>query len=166
MDWKKVKLMLIVLFLFINVFLLYMLYNRNIKSYVETVSAIETVFSAQNVALKVNIRDIQKNNRMSKLFITNSEKLNDNLLISLEEAETYEHIGRKKSIVDITVLLANFIRDVAPIDITIKNILLGYYFNKNQVAEDVMSGEAEPCWIIETDTNTYVYNAYNGKLIK
>lgn len=166
MDWKKVKLMLIVLFLFINVFLLYMLYTKNIKSYVETISAIETVCELQNITLDVDISTIGRNKRMSKLFITNNEELSDNLLITLEEAETYEYIGRKKEIIDVTVLLANFIREVTPKDITINNISLGYYFNKNQIAEAVMSGEAEPCWIIETEITTYVYNAYNGKLIR
>ena len=165
MEWKRVKLMLIVLFLIINIFLIYMLYNKNIKSYVDTMNAIETVFNANNVTLMSNTSNISKNKKMSKLLISSNNELKDNLLITIEEAENYEHIGRKKRIVDITVVLANFIRDVMPKDLIIKNISLGYFFNSNQVNETVVSGEAEPCWIIETNTQKYIYNAYTGEII-
>ena len=165
MDWKKVKLMLIVLFLFINVFLLYMLYNKNIKSYVDTIDAIKTVFNTNNVTLIPNINNIGKNKRMSKLLITSNDEITENLLITIEKSEKYQHIGRKKSVVDITVILSNFIRDTAPSNLIIKNISLAYFFNSNQVGEERVSGEAEPCWIIETNDAEYIYNAYSGELV-
>lgn len=165
MDWKKVKLMLIVLFLFINIFLLHMLYNKNIKSYVDTIDAIKTVFNANNVTVIPNISNIEKNKRMSKILITGNDEITEDLLITIEEAEKYKHIGRKKSVEDITVILSNFIRDTAPSDLIIKNISLAYFFNSNQIGEEIVSGEAEPCWIIETNDAEYIYNAYSGELI-
>lgn len=165
MDWKKVKLMLIVLFLFINIFLIYMLYNKNIKIYVDTMDAIETIFNSNNVTLIPNINNIKKNQRMPKLLITSNDEITENLLITIEESQKYQHIGRKKKVVDITVVLSNFIRDVGPHDLIIKNISLAYFFNSNQINEDIVSGEAEPCWVIETNNAIYIYNAYNGELL-
>jgi len=165
MDWKKVKLMLIVLFILINIFLLQMLYNKNIKGYVDTINAIETVFNSNNVTLIPNVDNIDKNIRMSKLFISDNNGINENLVITLEESENYTHIGKKKRVIDIAELLANFIRDIAPKDLIIKNISLGYFFNSNQVNDDVVSGEAEPCWIIGTSNGKYIYSAYNGDLL-
>jgi len=166
MEWKKVKLMLIVLFLCINVFLIYMLYNKNIKSYVDTLTAIEDVFSSNNVMLIPDLNTLEQRNKMDKLHIANVTELKGDLLITMEEAINYEHIGRKKEIVKVTVVLANFIRDFAPHDLVIKNISLGYFFNSNQLNESIVSGEAEPCWFIETNNKIHVYSAYSGELLR
>jgi len=165
MEWKKIKIMLIVLFLFINVFLCYMLYNKNIKSYVETLETIQVVLETNNVTVIPNLNAFEKNEKMSKLFIRSQNEIKDNLLITLEEANKYEKIGKRKEIINLTTLLANFIRDIAPKSMIVKEITLGYFFNSNQVNEEVVAGEAEPCWIVDTSKGKYIYNAYTGELI-
>ncbi len=166
MDLKRVKIMLIILFLIINIFLIYMLYKENIKSYADTITAIKNVFAVNNVELVPNINIIDKTIKMQKLNITDNTGITEDLFISEVEVEGYELIGKKRKIVSVATLLANFIRDNAPHDITIKSLALGYFYDSSKVHENILSAEAEPCWVIETSVNTYYYNAYNGELIK
>jgi len=165
MDWKKVKIMLIILFFIINVFLVYMLYNKNFKSYVNTIESIKIVFEANNVTLIPNINKMNINKKMQKLYIVDNDGLSEDLLVTQQESESYTHIGKKRLIVDIAELLSNFIRDNAPKDLVIKDIYLGYFYNSSKINDNITSGEAEPCWIIETNNNKYIYNAYTGEFL-
>lgn len=166
MEWKKIKLMLIVLFIFVNMFLLYMLYNKNVKGHVDTIKAIEAVFSDNNVMVIPDMNQLIYKPGMKKLLITGVDGMNDNFLITLEESENYQKIGVKKEIVNISVVLSNFIRDFTPNNLVIKNIYLGYFFDSNKISENIVSGEAEPCWILETNKGKHIYNAYSGKIIE
>ncbi|MBQ7667751.1 MAG: hypothetical protein IJS47_00275 [Clostridia bacterium] len=166
MDLKRVKLMLIFLFLIINIFLMYMLYKENIKSYADTITAIKNVLAVNNVEVIPNLNIIDRSIKMQKLNIVDNTGITEDLLITEVEVEGYELIGKKRKIVSVATLLANFIRDNAPHDITIKAISRGYFYDSTKVSENLLTAEAEPCWIIETNEKTYYYNAYGGELIK
>ena len=167
MEWKRVKSALILLFLIVDVFLAYQVYNKNISTNSDTLDALNSILISRNITLNFDIRNINKPIRMTKLLITSEEGISEDILIKLEELKKdAEYIGKKREIIDLATLMATFIRDTKVENIEVSDIYLCYFYNSDKIGENVRYAEAEPSWVIETGNQKYVYNAYNGNYSK
>jgi len=167
MEWKRVKSALIILFLIVDVFLAYKVYQKNIVTNSDTLDALNSILTSRSIEIEVNVKDIQIQSKMSKLLITSDEGINSDIMIKLEDiTKEAEYIGNKRKIVDLSTLMATFIRDTKAENIKIDDIYLCYFYNSTQVGENVKYAEAEPAWIIEVASEKYVYSAYTGNFSK
>ena len=168
MEWKRVKSMLIILFLVVDIFLIYQIYMKNKTTSTDTLDALSSVLATRNIEIKVDMNDIIYHSKMQKLLITSDEGINEDVRIKLDEvSKDAEYIGNKRRIVDLTILLATFIRDNKAENLVISDIYLCYYYNSTQVGENVKYAEAEPSWIIELENGEkYIYSAYTGNFSK
>jgi regulatory protein YycH of two-component signal transduction system YycFG len=88
-------------------------------------------------------------------------------MIRAEELEKdVEFIGKKREIIDLSTLMATFIRDTKAQNIKIADIYLCYFYNSDKIGESVKYAEAEPSWVIEVDGEKYIYSAYTGNYSK
>lgn len=167
MEWKRVKSALIILFLIVDVFLAYKVYQKNTVTNSDTLDALNSILTSRNVEIGVNIKDIEIQHKMAKLLITSDTGINSDIMIKLDDiTKEAEYIGNKRKTVDLSTLMATFIRDTKAENIKINDIYLCYFYNSTQVGENVKYAEAEPSWVIETNGNKYVYSAYTGNYSK
>lgn len=167
MEWKRVKSALIVLFLIVDMFLAYKVYQKNIVTASDTLDALNSILNSRNIEIGVDVKDIEIQSKMSKLLITSEEGVNNDIMIKLSETKKdSEYIGNKRKIVDLSTLVATFIRDTKAENIKINDIYLCYFYNSEQVGENVKYAEAEPSWVIEINGEKYVYSAYTGNYSK
>ena len=167
MEWKRVKSALIILFLIVDVFLAYKVYQKNTVTNSDTLDALNSILTSRNVEIGVNIKDIEIQSKMAKLLITSDTGINSDIMIKLDDiTKEAEYIGNKRKIVDLSTLMATFIRDTKAENIKINDIYLCYFYNSTQVGENVKYAEAEPSWVIEVGNKKYVYSAYTGNYSK
>jgi len=167
MEWKRVKSALIILFLMLDVFLAYKVYQKNTVTNSDTLDALNSILVARNVEVMVNVKDIEMQSKMSKLLITSETGINSDIMVKLDDiTKEAEYIGNKRKTVDLTTLMATFIRDTKAENIKINDIYMCYFYNSTQVGENVKYVEAEPSWVIEADNEKYVYSAYTGNFSK
>lgn len=167
MEWKRVKSALIILFLIVDVFLAYKVYQKNNVTNSDTLDALNSILGSRNIEVAVNIREIELESKMPKLLITSEEGINSDVMIKLNEIEkNAEYIGNKRKIIDLPTQMVTFIRDNKAQDLTIRDIYLCYFYNSNQIGENVKYAEAEPAWVIEVGNEKYVYSAYTGNYSK
>lgn len=167
MEWKRVKSMLIVLFLVVDIFLIYQLYRENNTVSADAINAIISMLETRNIEIKVDEKDIIYHSKLPKVLITSEEGISEDIKIKLKDvSKEVEYIGNKREIIDLVTLLATFIRDNKAENLVIDDIYLCYYYNSTQVGENVKYAEAEPSWIIEVGENEYIYSAYTGNFSK
>ena len=149
MEWKWIKSFLIFVFIVLNCFLGYKVYQRNQAVTVNT----ESIESIQSIL------------KARKISISNNENIEPKFIFLNEVASDKDiYIGRNRKILSFPIILTNFIRDMKFENITIKEIVLGYYPEMSQIDKTVLSGEAIPAWrIVLEDGTEYIYNAYLGE---
>lgn len=169
MEWKWVKNLLIILFLILDCFLVYQVYQRNTASVInpESVQALESILSAQNITYDLKFSEIETKKYMRKINISNEENIEEKFIpISSIEKQDVEYKGRNREIISLTSVIASFIRETKMIDAHIENIALGYYPEISQIDKNILFGEATPAWLIKlSNGQEYIYNAYRGDLI-
>lgn len=167
MEWKRVKSMLIVLFLVVDIFLIYQLYRENNTVSADAINAIVSMLETRNIEIKVDEEDIIYHSKLPKVLITSEEGISEDIKIKLKDvSKEVEYIGNKREIIDLVTLLATFIRDNKAENLVIDDIYLCYYYNSTQVGENVKYAEAEPSWVIELGDAEYIYSAYTGNFSK
>jgi hypothetical protein len=168
MEWKRVKSMLIILFLIVDIFLIYQICMKNKTTSADTLNALNSILETRNISLKIDIDDITHQTKMQKLLIISDEGINKDVKIKLDEvSKEAEYIGNRRKIVDLAILVATFIRDNKAENLTISDIYLCYYYDSTQVNENVKYAEAEPSWVIELENGEkYIYSAYTGNFSK
>lgn len=167
MEWKRVKSALIILFLIVDVFLAYKVYQKNTVTNSDTLDALNSILTSRNVEIAVNIKDIEIQSKMAKLLITSDTGINSDIMVKLDDiTKEAEYIGSKRKTVDLSTLMATFIRDTKAENIKINDIYLCYFYNSTQVGENVKYAEAEPSWVIEVGAQKYIYSAYTGNFNK
>jgi regulatory protein YycI of two-component signal transduction system YycFG len=170
LEWKRVKTMLIILFLALNLFLIYNLYDENMKETFnqETFNSLSNIMISRNIKLLPDIKKISTAKKMKRMLIESEKGFMEDFVKIVEPSGEIEgnFIGRSKEIISPVTLLTNFIRDTKYQDITISSINLGYFYDSNQIEEGVLSGEASPVWIIDiSNGERYIYSAYTGALL-
>jgi len=169
LEWKWVKSLLIILFLILDCFLGYQVYQRNTISVVnaETMASLNTILETNNIKCDFEWSGIETKKYMRKIKISNDKNIEEKFLPTMALVEKEINCtGRNRKIIPLPSIIINFLRDSKLKDITIKSITLGYYPEINQIDKTVLSGEATPAWrIVLDDEREYVYNAYLGDLI-
>jgi hypothetical protein len=133
----------------------------------DTIEALNSILISRNINMNKDINDIKVETKMPKLLIANNEEITSDVMVKLSEVEKdAEYIGSKRKIIDLSTLMATFIRDTKAQNITVKDIYLCYFYNSTQVEEKVKYAEAEPAWVIETGNEKYIYSAYTGNFSK
>ena len=170
LEWKWVKSLLIFLFLILDCFLGYQVYQRNTISVVntETMASLNTILGTNNIKCDFEWTSIETKRYMRKIKISNDKNIEEKFLPSSSLSEKdINYSGRNRKIIPPTTVIINFLRDSKLKDITIESITLGYYPEINQIDKTVLSGEATPAWQILLDyKREYIYNAYLGDLIR
>ena len=170
LEWKWVKNLLIILFLILDCFLGYQVYQRNMVSAInpDSLKALESILSTQNITYDLKFSEIETKKYMRKINISNEENIEEKFIpISDIEKQAVEYKGRNREIISLTSVLASFIRESKIKDAHIEEIALGYYPEISQIDKNILFGEATPAWIIElSNGQTYIYNAYRGDMIK
>lgn len=167
MEWKRVKTTLIIIFLFVDIFLAYQIYTKNISTNSDTFDALNSILETRNINVLVDLKTINNVSKKSKLLITSEEGISEDILIRVDElSKESEYIGNNKNVIDLTKLMATFIRDTKAENIEIENIYLCYFYDSSQVGENVKYAEAEPSWVIEVENEKYIYNGYTGNFLK
>lgn len=167
MEWRWVKSFLIIVFIILNCFLGYQVYQRNQFGTVnsESITSIKNILKSRNIECIFNFNDIETKGYMKKISISNNkniepEFININKLLDKEDI----YIGRNRKILSLPIIITNFLRDTKLTDVVIKDIVLGYYPEMSQIDKNVLSGEAIPAWcIVLEDEREYIYNAYLGE---
>jgi len=85
MEWKRVKSALIILFLMLDVFLAYKVYQKNTVTNSDTLDALNSILVARNVEVMVNVKDIEMQSKMSKLLITSETGINRDIMVKLDD---------------------------------------------------------------------------------
>ena len=167
MEWKWVKSFLILVFIILNCFLGYKVYQRNqaVTITAESIESIRSILEARNIKCDFDLAKVETRGYMRKISISNSENIEPKFIFISEIVNDKEiYIGRNRSVLSFPIILTNFIRDMKFENITIKEIVLGYYPEMSQIDKTVLSGEAIPAWRIVLDDGTeYIYNAYLGE---
>lgn len=169
MEWKRIKSALIILFIFINLFLIYELCKKENLVFVnsEQYEYIVDILNSRNITLKQNIKDIKNKYKMQRIYIESEQAIQEDYIISLEAAKNSKTIGKSKIVLNSVEILTKFIKDTKFTDITIKNMELSYFYDSSQISGEVLIAEAEPVWIIDVDGGArYIYNAYTGDVVK
>lgn len=166
MEWKWVKTLLIILFLILNCFLGYKVYQRNMVSVVnsEAIQSIRSIMASKNITCGFELSDIEVKKYMKKINISNEKNIEEKFIsISEIAGNNVEYTGRSKEIIGLPAIIAGFIRETQLSDIKIQKISLGYYPEISLIDNNVISGEATPAWSIILDTGEeFIYNAYLG----
>ena len=167
MEWKWVKSFLIFVFIVLNCFLGYEVYQRNqaVTVNTESIESIRSILDARNIKCDFDLSKVEAKGYMRKISISNSENIQPNFIF-LEEITNDKdiYIGRNRNILSFPIILTNFIRDMKLENITMKEIVVGYYPELSQIDKTVLSGEAIPAWrIVLEDGTEYIYNAYLGE---
>ena len=163
MEWRRVKSALILLFLLVDVFLAYQVYTKNISTNSDALEALNSILISRNITFDFNVKNINAQSKMAKLLITSEEGINQDVMVKIDELQKgAEYIGRERKIIDLSTLMATFIRDTKAQNIEISDIYLCYFYNSDKIGESVKYAEAEPSWVIEVGEQKYVYSAYNG----
>lgn len=162
MEWKRVKTMLIVIFLFVDIFLIYQIYIKNRATSADTLDALNSILISRNIEITKDVNDIEVHSKMPKLLIRSDKGIDKDIMLRLDQiAKDAEYTGSSKKIADLSTLVATFIRDNKAKDIIISDIYLCYFYNSNQIGENVTYAEAEPTWVIElSNGEKFLYNAY------
>lgn len=167
MEWKRVKSALILLFLIVDIFLAYQVYSKNITTNSDTIDALNSILVSRNITFNADMKNVGKQPNMAKLLIAGDEVISEDVLVKVEElSKDTEYIGKKREIIDLSTLMATYIRDTKAENIEIKDIYLCYFYNSDQIGENVKYAEAEPSWVIEVEGKSYVYSAYTGNFSK
>ena len=169
MEWKRIKSALIILFIFLNLFLIYKLCEKDNLLFFnsEQYTYIEKILGNRNIKLSQDIKSIETKRKMKRVYIESDKAIEEDYIISLSAANELRTIGKSKKVLNTVDILAKFIKDTKLIDSTIKNIELGYFYDSSQISGEVLIAEAEPVWIIDVeDSNRYIYNAYTGEILK
>ena len=82
MEWKRVKSALIILFLIVDVFLAYKVYQKNTVTNSDTLDALNSILTSRNVEIEVNIKDIEIQSKMAKLLITSDTGINSDIMVT------------------------------------------------------------------------------------
>lgn len=167
MEWKWVKSFLIFIFVLLNCFLGYQVYQRNRATIVnsESIESVKQIMELRNIKYDFDLTQVETKGYMRKISISNSENIKPEF-ISMSEVTNDKDlfIGRNRKILSFPVILTNFVRDIKPENITIKELGLGYFPEMSQIDKTVLSGEAIPAWrIVLENGNEYIYNAYLGE---
>lgn len=168
MEWKWIKSLLIVLFIILNCFLGYQVYQRNSISVInpEAIEALEDILGNKNITCNFRLNNIEVKKYMKKINIINEKNIEEKFLSLASIGKEIEYTGRNREIISLPAIIVKFIRDTKISDITIESIILGYYPEINQIDKNVLSGEATPAWLICLENgDEYIYNAYLGDLI-
>lgn len=168
MEWKWVKSLLIVLFIILNCFLGYQVYQRNSIAVInpEAIEALEDILGSKNITCDFKLNNIEVKKYMKKINIINEKNIEEKFIPISSIGKEMEYTGRNREIISLPAIMINFIRDTKISDVTIKSIVLGYYPEINQIDKNVLSGEATPAWLISLGSgDEYIYNAYLGDLI-
>ena len=167
MEWKRVKSALIILFLIVDVFLAYKVYQKNIVTNSDALDALNSVLISRNIELGVEIKDIEVKSKMPKLLVTSEDGISNDVMVKLNEiTKDAEYIGDQRKTIDLATLLATFIRDTKAQNLKINDIYMCYFYNSNQIGENVKYAEAEPSWVVEVGNEMYIYSAYTGNYSK
>ena len=170
LEWKWVKSLLIILFLILNGFLGYQVYQRNTVSVIssEALDSLNMILSSKNITCKFELEDVETKKYMKKINITNEKNIEEKFIpISSISDQEIEYTGRNREIISVHSIIVSFIRETQVSDLSISNILLGYYPEISQIDKNILSGEATPAWLIELDNGKeYIYNAYLGDRIE
>lgn len=168
MEWKWIKTLLIFLFLILNCFLGYQVYQRNSIAVInpEAVEALEEILSSKNITYNFKLNDIEVKKYMKLINISNEKNIEEKFIPISQLAPDVEYSGRNREILTLPAIIINFIRETKVSDVSIESISLGYYPEINQIDKNVLSGEATPVWLISLGNgDEYVYNAYLGNII-
>ena len=168
MEWKWVKSLLIVLFLILNCFLGYQVYQRNSMAVInpEAIESLEAILSSKNITCNFKLSDIEIKKYMKMINISNEKNIEEKFVPISQVEPDVEYSGRNREIMSLPSIIVNFIRETKVSDVNIENISLGYYPEINQIDKNVLSGEATPAWCISLENgDEYVYNAYLGNMI-
>jgi len=171
LEWKWVKSLLILLFLILNAFLGYQVYQHNTVSVInsDAVNSLNVILESNNIKCNFELADIEVKKYMKKINIRNEKNIEEKFIpLSTIKGQKVEYSGRNREILSIPLIIVNFIRETKVNNVTLDNIALGYYPDISQIDKTVLYGEAIPAWRITTDTGEeYIYNAYLGtKIIK
>jgi len=169
MEWKWVKSLLIFLFLVLNCFLGYLVYQRNAVSTINTeaVDSLEIILESKNIKCNFDLANVEMKRYMRKINISSEKNIEEKFIpISSIDGTEVEYSGRNREIISLPLLIVDFIRDTKISGVNINEIILGYYPEINQIDKNVLIGEATPAWLISLDTGEeYIYNAYIGDKI-
>ena len=187
MEWKKVKSILILIFIGINIFLGYMVYEKNnLSQEIRSLSTIQGILNNRGVVLNTTIGNYPM--KLRRIAVSNDEKIKlddlmiiypsnstqgialktikDNTLKSTEnKLKVVGYTGNKKEIIVAEKIIMNLIRDTKIENNQINKFELVYKVINNIDAE-VVSAEMEPIWhIVLSDGMEYNFNAYSGAMI-
>ncbi len=167
MEWKWVKNFLIVIFILLNCFLGYKVYQKNqaVTVNAESIESIRIILATRNIICDFDLTKVEVRGYMRKISISNNENIKPEFIFINEVIDDKDvFIGRNRKILSFPIILTNFVRDIKPENITIREIGLGYFPEMSQIDKTVLSGEAIPAWrIILNDGTEYIYNAYLGE---
>ena len=167
MEWKWIKSFLIIVFIVLNCFLGYKVYQRNHFSTVnsEGVASVKSILESRNVICNFDFNKIEVKGYMRKISISNNYNIEPRF-IRIDELKDNEelYIGRNRRSLGLPVIITSFLRDTKLMDSAVDKIELGYYPEMSQIDKTVLSGEAIPAWrILLNDGTEYIYNAYLGE---
>lgn len=166
MEWKWIKSFLIIIFIILNCFLGYQVYQRNQFNAInsESIASVKSILESRNIVCNFDFSKVQTKGYMKKISITNSYNIEPSFISIDKLAEDEVYIGRNRQILSLPIVITSFLRDTKLDNIVIKNILLGYYPEMSQIDKTVLSGEAIPAWCIVLENGEeYIYNAYLGE---
>lgn len=167
MEWKWMKNFLIVVFIILNCFLVYKVYERNQFNVIneESITSINTILGKRNITCSFDFSKVETKGYMKKIRIANKYNIEPSFIEIGELNEEKElYIGRNRKILSLPIIITNFLRDTKIENANLKDIILGYYPEMSQIDNTVLSGEAIPAWrIVLEDGSEYIYNAYLGE---
>lgn len=170
MEWKWVKNLLIVLFLILNCFLGYQVYEKNTVSIInsDSLASLDSILATRNISCDFEISDIEMKKYMRKINISNEKNIEAKFIPASSLAgQKVKYSGRNREIISIPSIIISFIRETKVSDTVIENVVLGYYPEINEIDKHILSGEATPAWLICLENGEeYIYNAYLGNMIK
>jgi len=168
-EWKWVKSLLIVLFLILNCFLGYQVYQRNTISVInsEAIDALSVILDSKNITCAFALHDIEVKKYMKKINISNEKNIEEKFIsLSSIAGQKKKYTGRNREIMSLPSIIVNFLRETQIEGIGIRKIELGYYPEITQIDKTILSGEATPAWLIVLESGEeYIYNAYLGNRI-
>lgn len=167
MEWKWVKNFLIIVFIILNCFLGYKVYQKYQLTTVnsESITSINNILQTRNITCSFDLEKIEAKGYMKKISISNNYNIEPQFIKINEIEDNSEiYIGRNRRLLMLPIIITNFLRDTKLQDVTINEIVLGYFPEMSQIDKTVLSGEAIPAWRIVLDNGEeYIYNAYLGE---
>ena len=167
MEWKWVKNFLIIVFIILNCFLGYQVYQKYQLTTVnsESITSINNILNTRNITCSFDLENIETKGYMKKISISNNYNIEPQFIkIGDIEENSEVYIGRNRRLLMLPIIITNLLRDTKIQDAVISEIILGYYPEMSQIDKTVLSGEAIPAWRIVLDNGEeYIYNAYLGE---